>query len=282
MAPSFGIGADATVCHYQGWYWNSRWNVFWNIFVDFCKFFWYTRLYARAGSEHQHEQEYHRMAMTEDEFVAWIAKRERAMKFISESIRGGLGDYDNPAYYGPDAKRDHTPAAMAMCRNCHIVRRAERAILDTPDLGVLVCYRRNRVTFIIENTIEVWFKALDKYGQPSMRKSRQSTAYKRQEQEPITEVEQSMLDVVMPPELTRLFAGHKPKPNTGGVEFEVVVACPPESGSFWEVPLTGAEITELFNTPVTAPAAQVREQLRRRVRIREDAKAQDETGTSRS
>jgi hypothetical protein len=70
----------------------------------------------------------------------------------------------------------------------------------------------------------------------------------------------------MPPGMERWVAGYKSL-SAANTEFAIVVAGREKTGEWWEVPLTGAEIQELF--PATAPVpAATSEIIKKRIRIR--------------
>jgi len=216
------------------------------------------------------------MTKSKAEFVAWLANRAPALEFIRGSIRGGLSDYDNPEYYSPEAKRDHTRAVTAMCRNCHIVGRARRAAQEIEGVSIQTKLKNQRISFLIDSEVEVWYKAINRRGQANMRWSQQNFDYKSQIQESVTEPEeaqkpgsqiaQATLAMQMPPNVTRVIVGHKPLATSGGMQFELVVVCPPESGSPWEVRLSEGDVAELIIAPEEAE-----EQISKRVRRRSDA-----------
>lgn len=65
------------------------------------------------------------MELTEGEFLALLTPERRA--FILDSVSNGVSDYDNPEFYGAEARRDHTRSVIAQIRNCHIVALPARA-----------------------------------------------------------------------------------------------------------------------------------------------------------
>jgi len=198
--------------------------------------------------------------MDRDEVVARATSR--GVQFIMEVIQGGLADYRSPAFYSDEAKRDHTPAVAAACRHCHIVGRAKRAMVEMTDL-VKVRSRKGRITFVLADHTEIWFKKIDERGRPAFRPSDQANAYVKP---PAT---QPRLGMVVPPEKVRWVAGYR-SASPADTDYEVLVTGPESSGEWWEVKLSGAEVRELFSTPTIAPAAA--EVIGQRVVLREGVK----------
>jgi hypothetical protein len=86
--------------------------------------------------------------------------------FMLDTVTGCLADYDDPAFYGPAARRDHTPSVRAAIRNAHMIGRAKRAVVAAPQLGIRLHTKGNRVTFIIADKVRVSFKRLNKSLRP--------------------------------------------------------------------------------------------------------------------
>ncbi len=191
----------------------------------------------------------------------------KGVRFIIEVIKGANDIYCNSANYGPDAIRDHTPSVAAACLNCHMVKLAERLSASDEMKGfVQIRRKRGRTTFILKDYTEVWFKKVDKAGKPSFRPSRQAFAYTT------PPVEQSTLEIEMPPQRKRVVAGYR---RVGaGIEYEVVVTGPQEDGKWWEVRLSDKELPELFPAPVPEPVPDTTtEVLKKRVHVRKPKKS---------
>jgi hypothetical protein len=188
------------------------------------------------------------MEMSEEEFLALLTPERKA--FILESVSGGYGDYDNPKYYGAEARRDHTPAVVAQIRNCHIVARAQRALVGRSDIRVGT--KGRRVLFIIADRARVSFKKLDRRLRPRNYPTRQARNFLRQNLPGLDQVR----------ELTNIVAGYRPDELDTG--FEVHVVCPKDERNVWEIKLSGAEVVDFFSTPATPPATapQPRVQIR--------------------
>ena len=59
------------------------------------------------------------MAMTRDEFARLLTPTQ--LKFIWDSIQGGLASYSSSENYSAEARLDHTASIRAAIRNGHIV-----------------------------------------------------------------------------------------------------------------------------------------------------------------
>lgn len=188
------------------------------------------------------------------------------MELIWQCVSGGLQDYNDPVLYSPAAKRDHTASVRAAIRNAHIVGRAKRAAVASPDY-IRIRQRRNRTTFVVNDRTEVWFKKLKHNGEPSFRPSDQARAY-------VTpQPAQTALPLALPPEIVRIIAGYRL--NSTATDFAIVVSRPIGNGVYADVELTAREVVQLFVEPAPAPAvAEVVEQVRRRVKIRRGAQGQ--------
>ncbi len=62
--------------------------------------------------------------MNQEDIVNRVTSK--GVQFIIECIKGGYADYNNPKWYGSDAKREHTASVASACVNCHIIERAKR------------------------------------------------------------------------------------------------------------------------------------------------------------
>lgn len=188
------------------------------------------------------------------------------MKVVWECVIGGLADYEDPTLYGPAAKRDHTAAVSAACRNAHIVARAKRAAVEAPD-AIQIRRKRGRVTFIVKNRTEVWFKKLNDRGEPSFRPSLQALEFVQ------TPIKQSVLQMEQPPEVNRVIGGYRL--NGTSTDFTVVISRPVGDGNYAHVELQAREVVDLFVEPApAAEAAEVVEKVRQRVKIRREAQGQ--------
>ena len=191
----------------------------------------------------------------------------KGVRFIIEAIQGANDIYRNSLNYGPDAIRDHTPGVAAACINCHMVKLAERMSVSDEMKGLVqIRQKRGRTTFILQDYTEVWFKKVDKAGRPSFRASRQALAYTA------PPLEQSTLDMEMPPQRKRLVAGYR---RVGaGIEYEIVVTGPQEDGKWWEVRLSDNELPELFPVPAPEPMPDTAtEAIKKRVQVRKPKKS---------
>ena len=195
--------------------------------------------------------------MDREDVVARVTSQ--GVQFIMDCIRGGYKDYNDPSYYGDAAKRDHTTSVAAACINCHIIERAKRMSVEMQGF-IQINSKRGRTTFTLADHTEIWYKKLNKDGKPSFRASQQAFDYIKP---PITQLN---FEIPMPPEKSRWVAGYR---SITGTDFEVLVSGPQETGEWWEVRLSGAEIQELFpaSTTVPVPAAST-EVIKKRVHIR--------------
>jgi hypothetical protein len=202
----------------------------------------------------------------------------RGVQFIIECIKGGYADYNNPTYYGPIARREHTASVAAACINCHIIERAKRMSVSDEMQGLIrISQKRGRTTFILADYTEVWYKKLNKDGKPSFRVSQQALDY--------VEPPQPMLNIKMPPEKIRVVAGYRPYGAGTEFEYEVLVTGPDENGNWWEIRLLGIEIPELFPAPAPAPVPDsTAEVLKKRVHVRKakKSKANDDESEAQS
>lgn len=197
----------------------------------------------------------------------------QGVRFILECIQGGLDDYANSENYGEAARRIHSIGLSAAIINSHIIHRAKTQSLELPEL-IRVREKRGRITFILGDYTEIWYKKLDKDGRPRFRPSKQALQYI----EP--PAQQLSLKIDLPPEKDRWVAGYKIA-SAAGTQFQIVIAGREATGSWWEVPLTGGEIHELFPIQADLPAATLHT-VQKRVRIRqakEAKKHESESGT---
>ena len=121
-----------------------------------------------------------------------------------------------------------------------------------------------------KDRVEIWYKKLNRDGKPSYRPSKQAENYLKLPKQ------QLLLDMELPLEMERWVAGYKSISQTD-TKFQIVVAGPTSTGEWWEVPLTGSEIRELF--PASAPAfvpAATTKIVKQRVRIRKKEEAENE------
>lgn len=191
----------------------------------------------------------------------------KGVRFIIEVIQGAHAIYGNSENYGPVALRDHTPSVAAACINCHMIKLAERMSASDEMMGLIQIRRkRGRTTFILADYTEVWLKKVDKAGKPSFRPSRQAHEFT------VPPVEQSALNMEMPPQRKRMVAGYR---HIGaGIEYEVVVTGPQEDGKWWEVRLSDRELPELFPVSVPEPVpGTTTETLKKRVHVRKPKKS---------
>jgi hypothetical protein len=205
------------------------------------------------------------MFVSQEEFKKFLTQEQK--KFILECIHGGLADYNNPAYYGNEARRDHTPSVRAQIRNCHIVAHAFRALIDRPDIRVI--NKRGRILFIFSDKSLVSIKKFDARLRTANAPTQQALAFKGQQP----------LDLDMPTPLINIFTGY----TYDAVEtnYEVYITCPDDEKNHWVWKISGAEITEFFsNSTVNADdIGTVHFVPKRRVRIRPDAQRKaKETG----
>ena len=197
------------------------------------------------------------------------AATSQGVQFVLECIQQGLGDYADPNNYSEAIKRDHSASVAASCINCHIIKRAAQKSME---MGGFIQIRktRGRTTFILGDRVEIWYKKLNRDGKPSYRPSRQAQSYL----EPLKQ--QSPLNLELPPEMERWVAGYRSISQTD-TKFQIIVAGPTATGEWWEVPLSGSEIQELFpaSAPASVPAATTKI-VKQRVRIRKREEAENE------
>ncbi|MFL5624338.1 MAG: hypothetical protein ACJ788_01945 [Ktedonobacteraceae bacterium] len=179
-------------------------------------------------------------------------------RIILECFIGGLGDYNNPKYYSDEARRDHTKSARALLRNCHIIARMNRALMERHDIRAI--NKRGRVLFIFNDKLQFSIKKFDGHLRTSSIPTRQASAFKAQ----------LPLDLDMPAELANIFTGYKY--DLAETNYEIYVTCPDNEQNYWVWKISGAEIKDFFSNP----AANIDDigtiSLKKpRVRIRPDA-----------
>lgn len=161
--------------------------------------------------------------------------------FFWEPIVGGLGDYENLEFYSLDARRDHTPSVRAAIRNAHIIGRAKRMLIETPQ--VRMSNHRGRVMFIVNDLFRVSFKKLDRNLRSRYTPTKTATAF----------MTQTLPNFEMPAELTNLVAGYQFS-NELESDFEVFIACPADDGNEWVLRLSAEEAKDFF-APTTDSSA---------------------------
>ena len=200
-----------------------------------------------------------RGSMNQDDIVSRITSQ--GVQFIMDCIKGGYEDYDNPEYYGEAARREHTPGTAAACRNCHIIERAKRKSLEMQGF-IRIKRQVGRITFILGDHTEIWYKKIGKNGKPGFRPSRQSSEYLKSSESTIWP------ETELPPEMVRWVAGYRSS-SPADTEYELLVCGIEYSGEWWHVCLSETEVQELFPvpTPMPAPAA-TNEAIKKRVKVR--------------
>lgn len=184
------------------------------------------------------------MVMTKEGFLNFLTPERK--RLMIDCVKGGLADYNNPAYYGIQARIDHTPSVVAAIRNCHIVARARLASAESPDMAVSC--RRGRVLFTIADLVRVSFKKLNGRLRPRNIPTRQNRAFLGQRldpQPPLTGLE----DV---PFMTNVVAGYVQDP--ADMRLHVHVICPLDESNYWDLELAGAEVDDFFATKAASPA----------------------------
>jgi hypothetical protein len=206
------------------------------------------------------------MILDREEFLDVVTPEQR--QFITDCIKRGLADYDNPDLYGEAARRVHTPSIRATIRNCHIVSHAKRGLLERSDIKVRE--KRNRVLFIISDKICVSFKKFDDNLRTRNYPTQQALAFEGQ-----------TLHMDLPSEVTNIFAGYLF--NQAETEYELFITCPVGKKNEWHLKLSGsAKVLDLFSTnremsngEVKVVEEVVEKVQKRRVRIRSEAMRKD-------
>lgn len=183
-------------------------------------------------------------------------------RFILDWIRLGLGDYEDPFYYGPDARYDHTSSVRAQIRNCHIVARACCALIDRLDIRVM--NKRGRILFLFNDKYLVSMKKFDGRLRTANVPTQQALNFQGQQQ----------LDLEMPPQVLHIFAGYKY--DLAEAHYEVYITCPNDQLNHWVWKISGAEIHDFFAKPATnADIIGSTRIVQKRVRIRLDVQRKE-------
>jgi hypothetical protein len=185
------------------------------------------------------------MPLSKEDFLAILTPERR--QFIYECVSGGLGDYANPAYYSPEARRDHTPSVRASIRNCHIVGRAKRVLPQHTDIRIAT--KNNRIFFIIADMVRLSFKKFDKDLRSRNYPTKQSRDFNAQK-----------FDGFDVEPLTNVIAGYQT--NVTETQFALFITCPDEQRNLWEVYLDGEEALTFLTTP------EIPEPVKERVKVR--------------
>lgn len=193
-----------------------------------------------------------------DDFKKLITPDHR--RFIEDCIKGGLADYDNISYYSPEARRDHTQSVRAAIRNCHIVARAHRAIIDMPDLRVSM--KGNRVLFIVADKVRLSFKKLDKNLRSHNYPTRQALDFLNQRSD------STLFGSDTYSEITNVVAGYKH--NSTETEYELFITCPSDAYNNWEWKLSGEEeINSFLSSIPSQETVEITNKIhKKRVRVR--------------
>lgn len=212
------------------------------------------------------------MAMTRDEFARLLTSAQ--LKFIWDSIQGGLAIYSSSEHYSAEARLDHTASIRATIRNGHIVGCAKRMLLEQPDMGIRLNTKENRVLFYFNEKARLSFKKLDENRRHHNYPTRQARAFDAQlwpvdsasaaEESRASTRELWPLNTV--PLMTNVVGGYVP--NRTETDYEVVITCPDGEGNAWEWSLNGAEITELIKIPDPSTSVAANKITKRRVQIR--------------
>lgn len=184
--------------------------------------------------------------LSKDEFEAYLTPEEKAD--IRDCLAGGVGDYDNPTYYSPEARRDHTKSLRSHIRNAHINARAQRAAMASPRMRYTPV--RGRPLFTIGDRVSLSFKKLDPNLRPRSSRTRQSRKF----------LAQQPLPLELPDEATNVIAGYTLDSFEAGVELHLV--CPGEKHNHWETKLTREQPLE---HPAVDPRPAIPATPRRRV-----------------
>ena len=212
------------------------------------------------------------MAMTRDEFARLLTSTQ--LKFIWDSIQGGLASYSSSENYSAEARLDHTASIRAAIRNGHIVGCAKRMLLEQAGIGIRLSTKGNRVLFYFNEKARLSFKKLDENRRHRNYPTRQALAFDAQlwpvdlalsTEEPYAGSGQ-LWPLSMVPLMTNVVGGYVP--NRAETDFEVVIICPDGEGNAWEWSLNGAEIIELITMPDPSTSVAANKITRRRVQIR--------------
>jgi hypothetical protein len=211
------------------------------------------------------------MAITRDEFVALMSPQ--VMQFLHETIHGSITDYDDPTYYSPTARRDHTKSVRAAIRNCHMIGRAKRALIDAPNLHIRHKRRGNRDYFILADRVRIFYKKLNQNKRPSNYPTEQAMKLLEQKwppqepaESPSSEVEaQPLWDMQAIPIMDNVIAGYVA--NASETAFSLHVICPAGPENDWELDLDETDIQNIIELAATAPDA-VAEEVAKKVRKR--------------
>ncbi len=207
--------------------------------------------------------------ISKEEFQLMLTPERK--KFILEAIRGGVEDYNNPAFYGAEARLDHIPRVRANLRNCHIVGRARRALTGRTDMRVI--NKRGRVLFIIADTCQVSFKKLDARLHSSNVPTQQSLAFNGQ-----TFDTPPLFGHDMPLALTNLIAGYRYLNRDSESDYEIYITCPCDQDNYWVWKLSGAEISDFLTYTIEADTIGTIQLTprKRRIQIRADANRKEQ------
>jgi len=186
------------------------------------------------------------LAISKQKFLGFLTQGR--FDFVRDSVVGGLGDYEDPAFYSDAARRDHGPYERALLRRCHIVARANRALPDHPDIRIRK--RGSRVTFIVADTVEISFKKLDKKLRTRNYPTQSALAFHAQEASPTL----PLLSLDDLEQTTHVFAGYVPVSDFA-TEFELFFTCPEKGRNMWEARLEGASIDAFLRANTVTDAA---------------------------
>jgi hypothetical protein len=205
-----------------------------------------------------------------EEAIEYIERHltRSVLDFIWECINGGLSDYANAEFYSDAARRDHTPSVRSSIRNCHIVKRAQRAALETEDIKAHV--KRSRVVFVVDGMVQIWFKKFTKGLRVRYIPTQQALdfVWQQPQRQPTLWPEGEL-----PPSKINLIAGYLSDPVEA--EFEVWLTYPKGNANIWTLKLSGADIAELSPGLPHVPDSASPGKPARRVQVRPSALISD-------